>query len=49
MTQVASELLGNPGRIGVLSRPNIAREVLAGQPSATVVAIPDAVSCRRCS
>ncbi len=43
MTQVASELLGNPGRIGVLSGPNIAREVLAGQPSATVVAIPDAV------
>jgi glycerol-3-phosphate dehydrogenase (NAD(P)+) len=44
MTQVAaSELpLHPPDRIGVLSGPNIAREVIEGQPGATVVAFPDA-------
>ena len=44
MSEVArSELVGHlPSRIGVLSGPNIAREVVAGQPSATVVAFPDA-------
>ena len=31
-----------PRPIGVLSGPNIAREVVAGQPAATVVALPDA-------
>ncbi len=43
MTQVAaSELPGHPRElIGVLSGPNIASEVMARQPSATVVAFPD--------
>jgi glycerol-3-phosphate dehydrogenase (NAD(P)+) len=43
MTEVAAEVLGghDPGRIGVLSGPNIAREVLSGQPAATVVAMGD--------
>jgi glycerol-3-phosphate dehydrogenase (NAD(P)+) len=43
MSQVATEVLGDdrPGPIGVLSGPNIAREVLAGQPSATVIALRD--------
>jgi glycerol-3-phosphate dehydrogenase (NAD(P)+) len=43
MTQVAAEVLAghDPALIGVLSGPNIAREVAAGQPSATVVAVRD--------
>jgi glycerol-3-phosphate dehydrogenase (NAD(P)+) len=43
MSQVATEVLGGdrPGPIGVLSGPNIAREVLAGHPSATVIALRD--------
>jgi glycerol-3-phosphate dehydrogenase (NAD(P)+) len=43
MSQVAIEVLGTdrPGPIGVLSGPNIAREVLAGYPSATVIALRD--------
>ena len=43
-TEILLELFG-PGhraRIGVLAGPNLAREVMAGQPSATVVAVPDA-------
>lgn len=43
MTQVLAEVLPShdPSRIGVLAGPNIAREVAAGQPVATVVAFPD--------
>jgi glycerol-3-phosphate dehydrogenase (NAD(P)+) len=43
MSQVATEVLGRdrPGPVGVLSGPNIAREVLAGHPSATVIALRD--------
>jgi glycerol-3-phosphate dehydrogenase (NAD(P)+) len=43
MTEVAAAVLDehDPDRIGVLSGPNIAREVLAGQPAATVVAMRD--------
>jgi glycerol-3-phosphate dehydrogenase (NAD(P)+) len=43
MSEVAAEVLArhDPDRIGVLSGPNIAREVWAGQPTATVVAIRD--------
>jgi glycerol-3-phosphate dehydrogenase (NAD(P)+) len=43
MSQVAAEVLaGHPHElIGVLSGPNIAREVVAGQPAATVVALHD--------
>jgi glycerol-3-phosphate dehydrogenase (NAD(P)+) len=43
MTEVARRVLGGhePHLIGVLSGPNIAREIAAGQPAATVVAFPD--------
>jgi glycerol-3-phosphate dehydrogenase (NAD(P)+) len=40
MTEVAAEEM--PGRpVGVLTGPNLAKEILAGQPAASVVAIPD--------
>lgn len=43
-SQVITELLDahDPDRIGVMSGPNLAREIAAGQPAATVVAMPDA-------
>jgi len=42
MTQVCDEILDMPAaRIGVLTGPNLAREVALGQPAAAVVAIPD--------
>jgi len=43
MSEVAAELLEShdPDSIGVLSGPNIAREVAVGQPAATVVAMRD--------
>jgi glycerol-3-phosphate dehydrogenase (NAD(P)+) len=31
----------DPGLIGVLAGPNLAREIAAGQPAATVIALPD--------
>ena len=42
-TEVLAEVLGRPGRagIGVLSGPNLAREIAAGEPSATVLAMAD--------
>jgi Glycerol-3-phosphate dehydrogenase len=41
MTEVAADVM--PGRpVGVLTGPNLAKEILAGQPAASVVAIPDA-------
>ena len=41
MTEVAAEVM--PGRpVGVLTGPNLAKEIMAGQPAASVVAIPDA-------
>lgn len=47
MSQVVGEVLPehDRGRIGVLSGPNIAREVHAGEPSATVIALPDGAAC----
>ena len=44
MTEVIAEVLVDhpPSRIGVLTGPNLAREVAAGQPTASVVAVPDA-------
>jgi glycerol-3-phosphate dehydrogenase (NAD(P)+) len=44
MTEVAADVLAghDRARIGVLSGPNLAREVAAGQPTATVVAMSDA-------
>src|SRR3954452_7711034 len=41
MTEVAAEV--RPGRpVGVMTGPNLAKEIMAGQPAASVVAIPDA-------
>ena len=44
MTQVVADVLVShrPDRIGVLTGPNLAREVAQGQPTASVIAIPDA-------
>jgi glycerol-3-phosphate dehydrogenase (NAD(P)+) len=44
MTEVIAEELAehDPNRIGVLTGPNLAREVAEGQPTASVVAVPDA-------
>ncbi len=44
MTQVAAQTLPDhrPDRIGVLTGPNLAREVAEGQPTASVVAMGDA-------
>ena len=40
MTEVAADVM--PGRpVGVMTGPNLAKEILAGQPAASVVAIPD--------
>jgi glycerol-3-phosphate dehydrogenase (NAD(P)+) len=41
MTEVVAETLGDEHPVGVLSGPNLAREVVAGQPSATVIALPE--------
>lgn len=43
MTEVTREELSDhdPGIVGVLSGPNLAREVIAGQPAATVIAMTD--------
>ena len=44
MTEVACEVLAGhePACVGVLTGPNLAREVAAGQPTASVVAMTDA-------
>ncbi len=46
MTEVASDVLTDhdPNLVGVLTGPNLAREVAAGQPTASVVAIGDAAA-----
>ncbi|TQF67155.1 NAD(P)-dependent glycerol-3-phosphate dehydrogenase [Rhodococcus spelaei] len=42
MSEVISEVTGaDPSRVAVLSGPNLAREIAAGQPAATVVACTD--------
>lgn len=42
MTEVCAEVLDvDPSRIGVLTGPNLAREVALGQPAAAVVGMPD--------
>lgn len=48
MTEVTAEELPahDPGIIGVLSGPNLAREVIAGQPAATVIAMTDTERAR---
>ncbi|VAW08315.1 Glycerol-3-phosphate dehydrogenase [NAD(P)+] [hydrothermal vent metagenome] len=42
MTEVTADVLPDhdPGVIGVLTGPNLAREIMDGQPAATVIAIP---------
>ncbi len=49
MTEVVAEVLDghDPAVIGVLSGPNLAKEVAAGQPAATVVALPDETEAAR--
>ena len=44
MTEVTCEVLADhdPARVGVLTGPNLAKEVAAGQPAASVVAMGDA-------
>ena len=44
MTEVIADVLPDhrPDRIGVLTGPNLAREVAQGQPTASVVALGDA-------
>jgi len=48
-TQILNQVLTDhdPSLVGVMSGPNLAREVAAGQPSATVVALPDPPWCER--
>jgi len=42
MTEVVVEVLGaDPDRVGVLTGPNLAREVALGQPTAAVIAVRD--------
>ncbi len=43
MTEVTLDVLPNhdPNRVGVLTGPNLAREIMDGQPAATVIAIRD--------
>jgi glycerol-3-phosphate dehydrogenase (NAD(P)+) len=43
MTEVISDVLADhdPGHVGILTGPNLAREVAAGQPTASVVATSD--------
>lgn len=42
MTQVIADVLPHhdPGRVGVLTGPNLAREIMDGQPAASVVSVP---------
>ncbi len=49
MTEVTADVLPDhdPGRIGVLTGPNLAKEVAAGQPAASVVATADTDLGRR--
>jgi len=49
MTEVVQAVLPDhePGQIGVLTGPNLAREVAEGQPTASVIALGDAASAER--
>ncbi len=49
MTEVVLEVVpaADPGRVGVLTGPNLAAEVAAGQPTAAVVAMQDDASATR--
>lgn len=41
MTEVVTEIVGDANPVGVLTGPNLAKEVLAGFPAASVVALAD--------
>jgi glycerol-3-phosphate dehydrogenase (NAD(P)+) len=49
MSEVLAEVCVDRDRssIGVLSGPNLAREIMSGQPAATCIAFPDAARARR--
>lgn len=49
MTEVTVDVLDShdPSIVGALTGPNLAREIVAGQPAATVIAIPDQDTGRR--
>lgn len=48
MTEVIDDVLGHdPSRVSVLSGPNLAREIMAGEPSATVIACQDVARAER--
>ncbi len=49
MTEVTADVLAGHDRslIGVLTGPNLAKEVAAGQPAASVIALPDEVEAAR--
>ena len=48
MSEVIAEVAGVPdGRVAVVSGPNLAREIAAGQPAATVVACTDEAAAAR--
>ena len=49
MTEVVADVLPNhpTERIGVLSGPNLAKEILAGQPAATVIALEDTATAQQ--
>ena len=48
MTEVTADVLGDHrrDRIGVLTGPNLAREIVAGQPAATVIAMEDETAAK---
>ncbi len=48
MSEVVCEVADvPPGQVAVVSGPNLAKEIAAGQPAATVVACSDAATCAR--
>ena len=49
MTEVTADVLPDHrrDRIGVLTGPNLAREIVAGQPAATVIAMTDGDAASR--
>ncbi len=47
MSEVAASVAGiDPGRVAVVSGPNLAREIVVRQPAATTVACPDAATAQ---
>jgi glycerol-3-phosphate dehydrogenase (NAD(P)+) len=46
MTEIINELVPGPPRLGVLTGPNLAREIMAGQAAARVIAMEDEIIVR---